>query len=436
MEGVVKGPHREAAAGGRDAHPTRPRIKDASEGKKGVLKADEYPKELKTGLAGLVKEGMLEKALELISRVYAAEKPGTPGVGEKKGIEEIIQKTVEKMVSTMALGSTGGAVGAPAGRRSWASVAASPTSGSSGSAAWEPRMVIPARKEREVTIKAASQREEFTRRSPKEVVEAVNKSAGNENAVAARRLRSGDVVVTMQDKAATQSKDETWVQRAFGETATIKRYEVTLIAKGIPVQKVLQAGSDTDVANTLRTQNTKAIAKCKRRMPKNTHGAYAALLLHIGDAKCAETLCTDGLLWDAQIFNVEPYDPELRVCQCFGCYRFGHIARYCENRTRCGCCAGVAHKEGEKTCPEAGPEGKKRSVNCGGTHTAWDRRCPVAQAQKNRVKEAYQHRPRHLDIRSDGGSAGTQGTYSTPEPSVSQPIFGQTRLDGFTTVES
>jgi hypothetical protein len=57
----------------------------------------------------------------------------------------------------------------------------------------------------------------------------------------------------------------------------------------------------------------------------------------------ATRLCDRGLIWQAQIFNCEPYSADLRIRRCFQCHQFGHIGRFCKNKARCGHCAGAAH---------------------------------------------------------------------------------------------
>ena len=111
-------------------------------------------------------------------------------------------------------------------------------------------------------------------------------------------------------------------------------------------------------------------------------------------------LCSDGLLWEAQIFDCEPYDATLQVRQCFRCFKYGHIARYCKAPQRCGICAATAHQGGEDACPEKDGSGKKRCLNCSGQHVAWERSCPVAKKERERIGEAYARRPRQFEVRS------------------------------------
>jgi hypothetical protein len=91
--------------------------------------------------------------------------------------------------------------------------------------------------------------------------------------------------------------------------------------------------------------------RCKRFLFRNPTNKYAALILHLSDIKIAQELCSTGLLWDAEIFDCEPYDAIVRIRQYFKCYEFGHISKYCKKQQRCEHCAEAAHEQGENGCP-------------------------------------------------------------------------------------
>jgi hypothetical protein len=104
-------------------------------------------------------------------------------------------------------------------------------------------------------------------------------------------------------------------------------------------------------------------------------------------------------LWNAEIFECEPYDATLRVRQCFKCYKYGYITRYCKKTAKCGYCAAAAHKQkGKNACPNRQASGIKKCVNCRNSHIAWNRACPVYKTISERAKKAYAHRPRQFAI--------------------------------------
>ena len=69
----------------------------------------------------------------------------------------------------------------------------------------------------------------------------------------------------------------------------------------------------------------------------------------------AKKACDLGVLYRAQLFSCEPYWAPLRPTQCFKCWKWGHIARYCRKDPLCPRCGAGTHgpggKEGEEQCP-------------------------------------------------------------------------------------
>jgi hypothetical protein len=70
----------------------------------------------------------------------------------------------------------------------------------------------------------------------------------------------------------------------------------------------------------------------KRSLSRNSTNKYTALILHLSDIKVAQELYNIGLLWDAEIFDCEPYDAIIRIRQCFKYYEFDYISKYCKKQ--------------------------------------------------------------------------------------------------------
>ncbi|KAG5923188.1 hypothetical protein E4U61_004138 [Claviceps capensis] len=98
-------------------------------------------------------------------------------------------------------------------------------------------MVILLRLHREVLIKGTSINSNVSGRSPGEIIKAVNAATKTDTAVAARRLASGDTVVTFRDSTSRPSADDTeWVQTAFGSEAAVNRRVFSVVVKSFPVR--------------------------------------------------------------------------------------------------------------------------------------------------------------------------------------------------------
>ena len=81
-----------------------------------------------------------------------------------------------------------------------------------------------------------------------------------------------------------------------------------------------------------------------------------------------------GLVVDAQLFEVRPFERSLQPTQCFKCQQWGHTQGACRRRDRCAQCAG---DHASKDCPKE----RISCANCGKQHRAWQcRECPSYQA--------------------------------------------------------
>jgi hypothetical protein len=304
-------------------------------------------------------------------------------------------------------------------RPSYASVARQQTTAPIGNF-----QLIPERRTRELRIRAENQTEDLARRSAVEVVAAANTALSISDVVATRRLPSGDTILTFQDmipQAALQ--DHGWVQRVFGATAQLYETEFAVIAKGLPVDRIIHVNQSQLLLDLQK--RIPDVIKLKVEPPRAPTARFTTAILHLRSADAATRLCERGLIWEAQIFNCEPYSADLRIRRCFRCHQFGHIGRYCKNKARCGHCAGAAHPQGEVDCPQI--HGTKKCVNCGGPHPAWHRECPKALEAKEQAHVAYQHRPRQFEVLR---------TTTTSRVRSATPASSQDSDDGFQTVRS
>jgi hypothetical protein len=139
--------------------------------------------------------------------------------------------------------------------------------------------------------------------------------------------------------------------------------------------------------------------------------------LHISVAEPEQVnrLIRNGLIWDYQLHDCEPFTGECLITQCFRCYQYGHVARMCRNTPRCGFCAGAGHTTDD--CMSKEDRTKHRCIPCGTTtakHTSWDHSCLVRTKQVESAKLAYNTRPSFFQVRA-------QTPEATPAPSAIAP---------------
>ena len=145
----------------------------------------------------------------------------------------------------------------------------------------------------------------------------------------------------------------------------------------------------------------RSVDRVKFRLPKDPERRKATVLVALRDQEEARRACDNGVVWRAQIWDCEPYWAALDPTQCFKCWKWGHIQRYCPQKEalcpRCGTKAhGEGGKAGEALCPTHSGQ-STRCATCGGPHTAWSRACPQGARAREGAKEAYPHRPKTFE---------------------------------------
>ena len=103
--------------------------------------------------------------------------------------------------------------------------------------ATQPReMPVPARRSREVTIAPGKETTVQRQRSGQEIVRDINASIECEAAIAARRLQSGDTLLTFETEEARRKwEKDPKVIKTFGTDARIRIKEYTVLAHGVRV---------------------------------------------------------------------------------------------------------------------------------------------------------------------------------------------------------
>jgi len=130
-------------------------------------------------------------------------------------------------------------------------------------------------------------------------------------------LRSGDVVLTFK-VGANVNTDENWAKHAFCPSATISRREYAVLAKGVPTKEATAMKEGTALRALRRDNNTKSINKIRPLAHKKS--VRAAVVLHLSSVNEAQALCRNGLVWNAMVYDCEPFDASIQYRQCFKCY--------------------------------------------------------------------------------------------------------------------
>jgi hypothetical protein len=260
---------------------------------------------------------------------------------------------------------------------------------------------VPKRIEREITI---LRREcpplDGEEAKPARIVETVNTKIGDNGkgkVIAARKLPSGDIVLTLDSAEAKNHmvKETSWAT-ALGPQARVARTRFTVMAKHVAKEAISQADQKAMVAE-INAQNPRIhgvveILHVGRSKRSSRDSARAGtLIIDVATPRQANTLIQEGLILQGVLHDVEVFHRDCLITRCYQCQRYGHTAKVCRSTRRCGFCAGTNH--GDDQCPAKGEGGPSHCPNCSGAHPAWAGSCQSLQKAKERAIHAYNNRP-------------------------------------------
>ena len=173
-------------------------------------------------------------------------------------------------------------------------MAAGATSGPGPAHSSPPAKAIPQRINRETLIRGANIPAELARRAPIEIIQAVNQASAKKGAIAARKLPSGDIVVTFVDQATKEwhAKNDQWIQQAFGEQAKEARRTYAVLVKGLrkgDLQGVTEEAFGVEIG-------LKTIDRVKFRLPTSPGLTRATILVTIKSQGEAHRACKEGVV--------------------------------------------------------------------------------------------------------------------------------------------
>jgi hypothetical protein len=260
-------------------------------------------------------------------------------------------------------------------------------------------MPVPARRSRELIVAPGAESPSQKQRTGPELVRDLNSKLQCETIVAARRLPSGDTLITFDgDDSKKKWAKNPMITKAFGTDARVRTREYTIIAHGVRVAAV-DTRDQQKAIEGIYSQNPKlqglieivrvGWARKTIQQGKRT----APLHLGIAEPEQANLLIEQGLLYGSELHDCEVYSGDCQVTQCFHCYTYGHTAKHCRSVVRCGFCAAAGHKSND--CPKQEDSQAHRCAVCKGgpKHTAWARECPVRRTRVAEARQAYLSRP-------------------------------------------
>ena len=265
---------------------------------------------------------------------------------------------------------------------------------------------VPARRARELVVAPGTETTAQKQRTSLELVRDINAATdGSGDAIAARRLPSGDVLVAFQgvfEKQKWEVRSE--VLQAFGTGARFRVREYTVLAHGIQVRSVNQA-DQAGAIEAIYSQNPRLRGSVRivrvgwARRTLESGRRLAALHVGVAEPEQANLLIEAGLLLDSELHDCELFDGNCYITQCFKCYQYNHTAKHCRSIARCGFCGSASHSS--QDCDKKDDRATFYCVPCRKQgHVSWARECPIKKRQVEKAQQAYACRPAKFQVRS------------------------------------
>jgi hypothetical protein len=139
--------------------------------------------------------------------------------------------------------------GQPSFVRSWAAVAAQATS---SDGAWQPKMVVPVRRAKELVIRNPETEFSLRNRISQEIIQAINTATNNSDAITAKIMLNNNVIIIFRNDANSKIQNTAWVTKAFGNSANISKRELAVLAKRLLAKKLRDAYDKAGLAKVFR----------------------------------------------------------------------------------------------------------------------------------------------------------------------------------------
>ena len=238
-----------------------------------------------------------------------------------------------------------------------------------------------------IRIQDEEEKREISKLSSEELV----KKIGMKEIIGARQMVNGQVKVYYAEAVTKQimERQKDWTQK-LATTAQVASENYQVLVHGMPFSFEPENPNhliDLQNANDAHTPGIKIQRAVWLKKVKDSEKRAGSMIVWFEKPEHADKAINKGIMWKYELKTTEIFRSGFRTTQCFGCQRFGHIAKMCTQGPKCGHCAGDHNTKDCKGKEEA------RCSNCGRKHTAWDSRCPTklaakAKAVQNRVQDA------------------------------------------------
>jgi hypothetical protein len=166
-----------------------------------------------------------------------------------------------------------------------------------------------------------------------------------------------------------------------------KKCKYGLVIHGVP-KKDLDPNAEDEVIlrdeieeeNTSRNLQVVQVSPLRRTQKHlNKVAAHHSVVIFTHSASEADECIKRGMSIKGRFYYPEKYTPELNITQCYKCYKFGHLAKHCKSKQKCGNCGNEDHDAANCT-------NDTKCAGCGESHPAWHIECCKRNEEGNRLR--------------------------------------------------
>jgi hypothetical protein len=237
-----------------------------------------------------------------------------------------------------------------------------------------------------------------------------------------RVLPSGDILLqadSVEDVDHLIRKSQ-WC-KSFGDSTFIKKRTWGVIMYGVDCNKInpdrkAETKAQLSADNAGRLSNTPANIEYVGWLlgSKAKDLQSSMLVVEFDDERAANTAIGRGLVLKGKNHTCSRYDKTFSIQQCFNCLTYGHIAKYCRRKHRCGYCAGDHLTENckhpkDRTRAKCAVCLEKKFHEEQAKHYAFDRECPERAARLEEARSSRLNGPQFYPPVARTGDITTPG---------------------------
>jgi hypothetical protein len=167
-----------------------------------------------------------------------------------------------------------------------------------------------------------------------------------------------------------------------------KKRKYGLVIHGVPKKDLDPTDTEDDLTirgeiekeNTNRDLQVVQVIPLRRtRKHLDKAKAHHSIVIFTHSVEEANACITQGMSIKGSYYYPEMYTPELNVTQCYKCFNFGHLAKHCKSKQKCGNCGDEDHDTSSCT-------NDTNCIGCGGAHKAWHIECSKRDEEGHKLK--------------------------------------------------